>query len=195
MDSLISKSPVAESNKGDNSLYHDPNISIYEVQKLGLIRLQTFSRNSQSSETITALTELNLPQVKQFSSSDTINIYWSAPFEWIISVPAATELVEAEKITAKLAGTMNAVTLMTDSRIILKLNGLKSRQLLAKGSAIDFHSSQFNAGTCVTTKFAQIPIMIAQVSSHNDNDEFLLFADRPSAAYLLDWLIDAASEF
>ena len=192
MVKLTSTSPLEARVVTDKIVYQSRVIDIEVVSDYGLIRLQLFSRGADLTETLSETLKLVLPENGCIQSSDDNTLFWSAPSEWVIATNRDTEEELAKNLSKRLVNSSSAATVITDSRIVLRLYGPLARQLLSKGSAVDFHPSVFKMGNCVTTKFAQIPIMIVQL---NEDDEFLLFADRSLAAYLLDWLIDAAEEF
>jgi len=192
MNELISLSDLIPTKSTSNSIFCGTNIHISEVKDYGLIRVQMFNRGTESIDKILTKINIELPSTGQTMFSKQNMTLWSAPGEWIVAVPSGSELVEAERLTKSFADILHAVTIMSDSRVILKLKGPLIRQLLAKGSAVDFHPSVFTFGCCITTKFAQIPVMITQTSEDTD---FFLFTDSSYACYLSEWLIDAAAEF
>jgi sarcosine oxidase subunit gamma len=109
--------------------------------------------------------------------------FWSAPGEWVIALPAEAESDTARALQEKLDGLFVVLSVMTDSRVVLHVCGEGARNVLARGSTVDFHPASFSIGQCLSTGFAGVPVMIAQPEA----GVFLLFADRSVAAYLLDW--------
>ncbi len=192
MVNLISTSPLEAKVVTGQTVYQSRVIDIEVVSDYGLVRLQLFSRGSDLTETLSEKLNFILPEKGCVQSSDDNTIFWSAPGEWIVATNRDTEEKLAGNLSNKLVKSSSAITVITDSRIVLRLYGPQARQLLSKGSAVDFHHSAFKMGDCVTTKFAQIPMMIAQL---NEDEEFLLLTDRSFSVYLHDWLIDAAEEF
>jgi sarcosine oxidase subunit gamma len=109
--------------------------------------------------------------------------FWSAPGEWVIAVPAGAESDTARALQEKLDGLFVVLSVMTDSRVVLDVSGEGARNVLARGSTVDFDPASFSIGQCLSTRFAGVPVMIAR----SEAGVFLVFADRSVAAYLLDW--------
>ena len=161
---------------------------IIENRSYGLIRIQIFKGDTETLVSISKKTGLTLPASNSAISEGGKILFWSAPLEWIMAVPLEKEIELVQQMSERLSDVLSVVTTITASRTLLELSGSEVRQLLAKGSAVDFHKYQFVSGNCVTTKFAKITVMIALV---NNQDKFLLLVDRSYAAYFMDYLIDS----
>jgi len=198
MASLKPVSPLASLSKMARVPLQGRTICIEEVRDYGLIRLQVFSRGSvpgrgsESTESLSILLGEALPDACQLLPFAKGYAFWTAPGEWIIAVPAGSEIPQSAQCDECLTDVLHAVTIMTDSRLVLRISGAEARQLLAKCSAVDFHPSVFGLGRCVITKFARLPVMITQPTKAED---FMIFVDRSQASYLWEWLEDAAGEF
>ena len=70
------------------------------------------------------------------------------------------------------------------------ISGSASRDLLAKGCALDLHPSAFREGGCAVTRFAQFRCVL-----HHVGVGYRLLVGRSHAASLAEWLIEAAAEF
>ena len=164
--------------------------SVREIADSGLIRLQTFHRGVGSVENVAEALGMSLPGPGEVLASDAITVYWSSPGEWIIRVPIGSEQEQLVSLQSRFEGLFAVVTLMTDSRVTLELSGVMARDVLARGSSVDFHPSVFGNNRCLSTRLAGVPIMLAHSAQH---DTYLLFACRSTAHYLLDWFL-ASSE-
>ena len=78
---------------------------------------------------------------------------------------------------------------VTMANVFVPFPGASAREVLSRGSTVDFHPTRFGAGSCVLTRFAGVPAMLA---CPYGGDVILLFADRSQARYLLEWF-EAAS--
>ncbi len=162
---------------------------VTENSALGLIRLQTFHRKPGAVDHLAARLGAPLPGPGTTRAGQDRQWFWSAPGEWVIAVRAGTEDVVLAELRAQLDGLFAVLSVMTDSRIVLDVGGASAREVLARGSTVDFHPSRFGAGSCVLTRFAGVPAMLA---CPYGGDVILLFADRSQARYLLEWF-EAAS--
>ncbi|MDA9190956.1 hypothetical protein N9P07_05960, partial [Alphaproteobacteria bacterium] len=87
-----------------------------------------------------------------------------------------------------------AVTNVSDALCALSLSGLKVRELLSKGCAIDLHPDSFGRNKSVQCDLALANVIIACIEA-NETDEFLCICRTSFAEYVLDWMIDAGYEF
>jgi len=164
--------------------------SVREITDSGLIRLQTFHRSVGSVENVAEALGMSLPGPGEVLAGDAITVYWSSPGEWVIRVPIGSEQEQLVSLQSRFEGLFAVVTLMTDSRVTLELSGVMARDVLARGSSVDFHPSVFGNNRCLSTRLAGVSIMLAYSAQH---DTYLLFACRSAAHYLLDWFL-ASSE-
>ena len=163
--------------------------SVRENSDYGLIRLQTFHRKAGQVDNLSMQLGLALPGPGAILASGDLQIFWSAPGEWVIAVPRGSERAALMDLHAKLDGLLAVLSAMTDSRVVLQLGGQQLRTVMARGSSVDFHPASFAEGRCLTTRFAGVPVMLVALPG----EECLLFADRSVAAYLLDWF-EASSQ-
>lgn len=156
---------------------------------LGLLRLQTFHRKPGAVDELTARLGIEPPGPGSLRGDGGRQWFWSAPGEWVIAVPVGTQDAELDALRAQLDGLFVVLSVITDSRVALDISGESVREVLARGSTVDFHPASFGAGNCVLTRLAGVPVMLA---CPERGEQVLLFADRSLARYLLDWF-EAAS--
>lgn len=157
--------------------------SVRETSDYGLIRLQAFHRKAGQVDMLSRQLGLALPGPGARLVSGELQVFWSAPGDWMFAVPRGGERAKLAELQAKLDGLFTALSVMTDSRVALQLGGMQLRTVLARASSVDFRPNSFSEGRCLVTRFAQVPVMLVALPG----EECLLFADRAVAAYLLDW--------
>lgn len=184
MDNLAAMSPAQS-----RDLYRD-HFTVRETTDYGLIRLQTFHRRAGQVDHVSAQLGLALPGPGAVLDSGDLQVFWSAPGEWVIAVPQGSERARLMALQAKLDGLFAVLSVMTDSRVALQLAGAQLRTVLARGSSVDFHPGVFSAGRCLATRFAGVPVMLVA----QPGDTCLLLACRSVAAYLLDWFQAASRD-
>ncbi len=108
------------------------------------------------------------------------------PDEWLLVADAGARW--AEKMTIPGA----TLTDVSHARLAVRIRGEKTRDLLAKGCAIDLHPRQFPPGTCVQTAIAKISVILHQPQ---DSDGFVLYAPRSFAGTFWHWLTGSAAEY
>ena len=122
------------------------------------------------------------------SGGDEPRLAWMAPGEWVVT--GASPKPAWLKALAK-SPSFHAAD-VGHGRVRFAISGPRARDLLAKGCSVDFHPRAFGAGRCAKTLFAQVPVLIDQIS---DAPLFHLYGDISHEAHLSAWLVDAAVEF
>ena len=173
----------------DGATLERANFRLEENTGLGLLRLQTFHRKPGEVEDLSARLGIQLPGSGETLAQQDKQWFWSAPGEWVVAVAAGTEQEVSRSLQAKLDGQFVVLSVMTDSRVVFDHSGECARDVSARGSTVDFHSTSFGANRCINTRFAGVPVMLA---CPYGGDKFLLFADRSLAQYLLRWFTSAS---
>lgn len=76
-------------------------------------------------------------------------------------------------------------------RVIIRIEGPRARQVLAKGTPVDLHASVFPTGQCAVTQMAHVGVHI----SHPNEDAFELSVFRGFSESFWEWLTEQAEEF
>ena len=131
------------------------------------------------------------PANNMVSSAGARHIVWLGPDEALLLCEAGMERDLRRKISADLADQHFAATNVTDALCVLQVAGPDVRAVLAKGCALDLHPKKFVPGQCAQTMLVHAGVTIIAT----DENCFLLICRTSFAAYMLDWLQDAALEF
>jgi len=81
-----------------------------------------------------------------------------------------------------------ASTDLSDAWVAIALEGPQAAEVLARGCGLDFSEPVFGHGACTRTRLAQLPVLLRRVS----HERFEMLVDRSAAAWLHEWLQDAA---
>ena len=106
------------------------------------------------------------------------------PDEWLVLTPPTERTSRASSLQE-----FGPVTDVSAQRTTIALSGPRSRDLLARGCAIDLDPSVAPVGTCVTTLLAQTGVTIVV-----EADAILLLVRSSFASYLARWLEDASTD-
>ncbi|MEV1247878.1 sarcosine oxidase subunit gamma [Nonomuraea sp. NPDC050022] len=120
------------------------------------------------------------------SGADDVTVAWLGPDEWLVIGP---EGYRHELLRKALGDRHGSIVDVSAQRTTLLVSGPRARDLLAHGCALDLHPSVFGPGSCAQTMLAQ-----AQVVLLARPDGFLVLVRSSFAAYLAEWLLDAATE-
>ena len=125
-------------------------------------------------------------------SSSTATIFSVGPQRFLV--------VEAEQgwrnleavLHGALAGSGAAVTDVGSGRTVFRIAGPRTRDLLAKGSGIDFHVRAFPAGACAQGLLGHVGALFHAV---DDTPVFDLYVARSFGLTVWEWLSESAAEF
>ena len=175
--------PIRWSNKA---------IRLAELDDQGLVRLQGPGDEAAFLRAAEDILGVALPATPCTSSAGgDIRCLWLNPEEWLLVTPLSAE----DKLAASLellVSRFNAlVTLNTDARIGIRIEGRLAAELLAKGSTQDFHPGAYPPGRCTIARFNGTPVILLRGA----DAAFDLYVDRSMARHTWDWMVDAVGEF
>ncbi len=120
-------------------------------------------------------------------SDETTRILWNAPNTWLV----VSKNKNIFKIIKKTCSDDNfAVTDISHSRAIVQIKGKDAREVLKKGSPLNYN--EFRNNNCASTVFNGITIIVDQISENPD--EFNIFALRSFGESFYHSITDAALE-
>lgn len=134
----------------------------------------------------------DLPLKPKWIAANGVTVIWQAFDEWLLLTPDGAQDELLERLRAALADLHAALTDVSDLRAGFEIKGPRSRDVLAKGCAVDLHPRVFATGDCAQTALARVRVTLCQL---DDAPTYRLLVERSYAQYLWDWLADAALEF
>ena len=163
-------------------------LKISELKNLTIIQVVQYKRSKVNIDEVT-IDDLQIPtQSSQVNSNKETRILWSAPRTCLI-------LSNKENIMDIIKKNCNkadfAVTDISHSRAVIQIKGPQAREVLKKGSAINFN--EFTTNMCVGTVFHGISIVIDLTSE--DPDTFNLLTLRSFGESFYHHITDSALEF
>ena len=163
-------------------------LKISEVKHLRIIQVVQYKRSKIQLSTI-QIDDLKLPieNSKVVSNKET-RILWNAPKTWLV-ISNKANIVET--IKEKCNSENFALTDISHSRAVIKIKGLQAKEILKKGSPINFN--EFKKNNCVGTVFHGINIIIDSID--NNPETYHLLTLRSFGESLYHHITDAALEF
>ena len=163
-------------------------LKISEVKNLSIIQVVQYKKS-----------EINITEVKidglEFSeqnsnvtSNKDTRILWGAPRTWLI-LSNKENIIDIVKKDLKEKDF--AITDISHSRAVIQIKGIQAKEVLKKGSPINF--SEFDLNRCVGTIFHGITIVVDSIS--NDPDTFNLLTLRSFGESFYHHITDSALEF
>jgi sarcosine oxidase subunit gamma len=118
-------------------------------------------------------------------------LIWLGPDEWLVVDSANRADDIAGSLRRVLAGMRHSVTDVSAARTVIEIAGADARLVLAKGCPLDVHASVFAPPRTAQTVLAKTRVLIQCCDAA---PKFRLFVAASFAAYLAEWLADAAAE-
>ena len=163
-------------------------LNISEVKGLTIVQIVQYKRSEVqlSSIRIDGL-EFDSQSPKVSSNKET-RILWSGPNTWLV-ISRKENIIEI--IKEKCNSANFAVTDISHSRAVIKIKGLQAKEVLKKGSPINFN--EFKKNNCAGTVFHGINIVIDSID--NNPETYHLLTLRSFGESLYHHVTDAALEF
>ena len=168
------------------------NFSIREIAFATQVNLRGNADDCVFSSHVGALLGCELPATANtWSASPGCTVLWLGPDEWLVVAPDGRNESLVEDLRLALKGLHHAITDVSANRAIIELAGAHARVVLAKGCPLDLHRSAFAPPQCAQSLLAKSQVILQSV---DDEPTFRLYVRLSFAAYLAEWLMDAAGE-
>ena len=163
-------------------------LKISEVKNLTIIQIVQYKGSKININDI-KIEGLEIPtQNSKVNLNKETRILWNAPRTWLI-LSSKENLIETIKKNFK--ETDFAITDISHSRAVIQIQGEQAKEVLKKGSPINFN--EFGSNQCVGTVFHGITIVIDSIS--NNPDTFNLLVLRSFGESFYHHITDSALEF
>jgi len=163
-------------------------LKISEIKELTIIQLVQYKKSKIRLNDI-KIENLEIPlQSSTVISNKETRILWNAPRTWLI-LSNKENIIES--IKKNCSETDFAITDISHSRAVIQIKGTHAREILKKGSPINFN--EFDVNKCVGTVFHGITIVIDSISK--DPDTFNLLVLRSFGESFYHHITDSALEF
>tara|TARA_B100000029_G_scaffold304322_1_gene297201 strand:- start:133 stop:720 length:588 start_codon:yes stop_codon:yes gene_type:complete len=163
-------------------------LKISELKNLTVIQLVQYKKSKANIDAV-KIDSLEFPkQSPQVNSNKETRILWSGPRTWLI-LSNKENILDIVKTNCSEADF--AVTDISHSRAIIQIKGSQAREVLKKGSPINFN--EFTVNCCAGTVFNGITIVVDLTSE--DPDTFNLLTLRSFGESFYHHITDSALEF
>lgn len=122
-----------------------------------------------------------------------LTVLWLGPEEWlVVGPPGAADDLQV-RLASAVRGEHATVVDVSAQRTAILVSGERARDLLAHGCSLDLHPRELGSGRCASTLLARAQVVL--VARDADAPQYWVFVRSTFAAYLADWLLDAAAEY
>lgn len=138
---------------------------------------------------------VDLPTKPERVEGNNIAFVWAGPDQWLAVAERGGDGGFGRDLEAELKPLLNgkaAVVDQSDGRAVIRISGVKAREVLAKGLPIDLHPSAFPTNGVAITHASHIGIVIWQIDE-TPTYEIAMF--RSFADSFAHWLYDSTAEF
>ena len=163
-------------------------LKISEVKNLAIIQIVQYKESKININDI-KIEGLEIPtQNSKVNSNKETRILWNAPRTWLILSSNENAI---ETVQKSFKETDFAITDISHSRAVIQIQGYQAKEILKKGSPLNFN--EFVVNQCAGTVFHGITIIIDSIS--NDPDTFNLLVLRSFGESFYHHITDSALEF
>jgi sarcosine oxidase subunit gamma len=134
---------------------------------------------------------VDLPSDSSVATGPTVAFMGMAPGQWFAVSETLANGALADDLTAKLAG-LASITDQSDGRAVVRISGLRARDVLAKGLPIDLHPGVFRTGSAATSTISHMGAQIWQV---DETPTYDIAVFRGFAGSFLRWITSSAAEY
>ena len=120
-------------------------------------------------------------------------VIWLGPDEWLVTGTSLAGPELEARLREAVAPHGGVAVDVSGQRTTLRLRGSHSREVLAKGCALDLHPRAFDEGTAAQTMLGQAGVILLAVNG--TGADYRILVRSSFARYLADWLLDAAGEY
>ena len=163
-------------------------LKISEVKNLSMIQIVQYKKSKININEIKIEDLENPTQNSKINSNEETRILCSAPRTWLILTNKENAIQRVEKSFKE---TDFAITDISHSRAVIQIQGDQAKEILKKGSPINFN--EFGVNQCAGTVFHGITIIIDSIS--NEPDTFNLLVLRSFGESFYHHITDSALEF
>ena len=159
-----------------------------EVKNFSIIQIVQYKKSKVNINDIKIENLEISTENSNVKSNNETRILWNAPRTWLI-LSSKENIIETIKKNCKEEDF--AITDISHSRAIIQIQGIQAKEVLKKGSPINFN--EFSVNKCAGTTFNGITVIIDSISNNPDTFNFLVLRSFGESFY--HHVTDAALEF
>lgn len=130
------------------------------------------------------------PEPGESADGRGVVLHWAGPDQWFAIADNRSEGELYTEMRWLLEG-LASVSDQSHGRVVISVSGSRARELIAKGTPVDLHPSEFGVGRTALTQMAHVGVHIAQTGE----DTFELSVFRGFVESFWEWLTEMSLEF
>ncbi|MEM9471713.1 MAG: sarcosine oxidase subunit gamma family protein [Pseudomonadota bacterium] len=185
MSEPVYTSPLA--HLADIGQTGDLSISMSEISDRGMIDLRGEAGSVKFRQAAKAALGVDLPLKPRTSAvKGDVTVLWLSVDQWLVCCPRSQTGAMVYKLRENLGALHSLAVDVSDARAILRLEGDNVREVLMKGSSIDFTLPDYRAGLVRRLVFAEIAALAHIVADKPCTIDIYVF--RSYADYTWKWI-------
>ena len=124
-----------------------------------------------------------------------LQVIWLSPNEWLLNFIYNDNFTRIfENLSNKLNPENTSITDISESKTIIRVEGIHTTELLRKFLILDIDSVLNSNLKVAQTIFVKVPILIVRNHKHQDTQSFDIHLNRSHAKYVYELLIDGCKD-
>ena len=125
-----------------------------------------------------------------------LQVIWLSPNEWLLNFIYNDNFTRIfENLSNKLNPENTSITDISESKTIIRVEGIHTTELLRKFLILDIDSVLNSNLKVAQTIFVKVPILIVRNHKNQDTQSFDIHLNRSHTIYLKDLLLDGCNQF
>ena len=125
-----------------------------------------------------------------------LQVIWLSPNEWLLSFIDDEGFKRIfEDLSNKLNPENTSITDISESKTIIRVEGINATELLRKFLILDIDSILNSNSKVAQTIFVKVPILIVRNHNAQETQSFDIHLNRSHTTYLKDLLLDGCNQF
>ena len=125
-----------------------------------------------------------------------LQVIWLSPNEWLLNFIYNENFTSIfENLINKLNPENTSITDISESKTIIRVEGINTTELLRKFLILDIDSILNSNSKVAQTIFVKVPILIVRNHKDQDTQSFDIHLNRSHTTYLKDLLLDGCNQF
>tara|TARA_B100000965_G_scaffold59179_1_gene45251 strand:+ start:61 stop:642 length:582 start_codon:yes stop_codon:yes gene_type:complete len=173
----------------DNKIENHYGINVQEISFLNKFNLRINNKNSDLVKKCGKILNTILPiKPNTYNKSDSVNIIWLGPNEWLITNDKETDVFI--QLRSELDDLEASVTDISENRTIIRISGNKIFKLLSKFLVLDLDKNLSDESSCAQTLFVKVPILLVRNFKENETPKIDIYTNRSHANYIYNLIVD-----
>ena len=172
-------------------------ISIVELPFVNKINLRGNTKDRVFMSNTGSVLDILIPTEPNTKiENKNLQVIWLSPNEWLLNFIYNENFTRIfENLSNKLNPENTSITDISESKTIIRVEGIHTTELLRKFLILDIDSTLNSNLKVAQTIFVKVPILIVRNHKDQETQSFDIHLNRSHTNYLKDLLLDGCNQF